>query len=459
MGLFSLAEFKVGALIVGIGGLIAFMSMQVSDDPSYMGRSKKAWFLLPNASGLIKGSAIRSAGIPIGAIHDIVLQDGKARIDITVKSEVALTRSATVEMKSNGILGDKHVEVFPGTAGDPALEDGGQILNVKDGGSMDDVMTQVGELAGSLKEVAKTLQEAVSQDGSDKHILGRIVQNIEILTGDLAEMTTDNKQQVGEIVAQVHDITSTLDELVNDESDKGFKKTWKNAMVRIDSSLKNIDDITSKINRGEGTIGKLISDEQTSEDVSSAIEGISGLVDSANKISTGLDFNSYYLTKVGAAKTAVGVTIQPGLDRFYYLGIITDPAGVVDVTNTKVTPAGGATQETDTVVTYKSKTKITALFGKNFFNWTLRGGLIEDKGGIGIDYHTLNSKLTASVDAYDFEQLQIRTALNYKMFYGFYLTAGYNDLLHKKESQSAYAGAGLFLTNDDLKLLLSKSPF
>lgn len=459
MGFLSLAEFKVGALIVGIGGLIAFMSMQVSDDPSYLGRSHKAWFLLPNASGLIKGSAIRSAGIPVGAIRDISLQDGKARIDITVKSEIPLTRSAVVEMQSNGILGDKHVEVFPGLKEDPQLEEGGQILNVKDGGSMDDVMKQVGDLASSLKDVSNNLKEAVSDDGTNKHILGRIVQNIEKLTGDLSEMTSNNKQQIGEIVDQVHDITSTMDDLLNDESDKGFKKTWKNAMVRIDSSLKNIDDITSKINKGEGTIGRLISDEQTSEDVSSAIEGISGLVDSANKISTGIDFNSYYLTEVGAAKTAIGITIQPGLDRFYYLGIITDPAGVVDITNYKTTPAGGATTDVTSVVTYKSKTKLTALFGKNFFNWTLRGGLIEDKGGLGVDYHMLNNKLTASVEAFEFDQIQVRTALNYKIFYGFYVTAGYNDLLRKKNAQSAYAGAGLFLTNDDLKLLLTKSPF
>ncbi len=459
MGILSLAEFKVGALIVGIGGLIAFMSMQISDDPNIMGRSKKAWFLLPNASGLIKGSAIRSAGIPVGSIKDIRLQDGQARIDISIKSEVQLTRSAIVEMKSNGILGDKHVEVYPGTAGDPELEDGGQVMNVKDGGSMDDVMTQVSELASSLKDVSKNLKEAVSNDGTNKHILGRIVQNIEKLTGDLSTMTSDNKQQIGEIVDNVQEISETINDLLNDESDQGFKKTWKKAMVRIDSSMKNIDEITGKINRGEGTIGKLISDEQTSDDVSTAIEGISGLVDSASKISTSIDFNSYYLSQVGAVKTAVGVAIQPGLDRYYYLGIVTDPAGVVDVTNTKVTPAGGATAETDTVVTYKSKTKFTALFGKNFFNWTLRGGLIEDRGGVGLDYHMLNSKLTASIDAYDFDKIQIRPALNYKLFYGFYVTTGISDLLNQRNAQSFYAGAGLFLTNDDLKLLLSKSPF
>ncbi|MEQ1722335.1 MAG: MlaD family protein [Pseudobdellovibrio sp.] len=457
MNFLKTPEFKVGVLVVAIGGLIAFMSMQVSDDPSYMGRSKKAWFLLPNAAGLVKGSAIKAAGIPVGVIKEIILQDGQARVEVTVKSDVGLTRSASVAMKSNGILGDKSVEVYPGTVGDAELEDGGQILNVKSGGGLDDVMGQVSELAASLKDVAKNLKEAVSDDGTNKHVLGRIVLNIEKLTADLSEMTSENKEQIGEIVDQVHDITGTIDELINDESDQGFKKTWKKTMARLDNSMKNIDEITSKINRGEGTIGKLISDEQTAEDVSSAIEGISGLVDSANKISTGIDFNSYYLGEVGGAKTSIGITLQPGLDRYYYLGIITDPAGVVETTDYAITGAG-ASNYTETK-TFKSKTKLTLYFAKNFFDWTIKGGLIEDTGGIGLDYHMLNQALRASVEAYDFKKLQVRASLNYKLLYGLYLTAGWNDINNKANANSAFLGAGLFLTNDDLKLLLTKSPF
>ncbi len=458
MGFLSLAEVKVGALVVAIGSLIAFMSMQVSDDPSFLGRSKKAWFLMPNASGLVKGSAIKSAGIPVGVIRDIRLQDGQARIDVSVKSDVGLTRSATVALRANGILGDKSIEVNPGELGDPELEDGGQIVNVKTGGGIDDVMIQVADIAGSLKDVSKNLKEAISDDGTNKHILGRIVQNVEKLTSDIAQMTSENKEQIGEIVDQVHDITSTIDELVNDESDKGLKKTWKNTLARLDSSMKNIDEITTKINKGEGTIGKLISDEQTAEDVSSAIEGISGLVDSANKVSTGIDFNSYYLNEVKAARTAIGITIQPGLDRYYYIGLITDPAGVVETSNTKTTSAG-VTTDVDEVKTYKSKTKFTVLYGKNFFDWTLRGGLIDNTGGVGVDYSMFHQKLKASLEAFDFEKIQLRAALNYKLFYGVYLTTGYNDILKNRDAQSAYVGAGIFLTNDDLKLLLTRSPF
>lgn len=451
-------EFKVGALVFCIGALIAFMSMSVSDDPSYLGRSKKAWFLLPNASGLIKGSAIRTAGIPVGVIKDIRLQDGMARIDITVKSDVGLTRSASVELRANGILGDKFVEVNPGSIGDASLEDGGQILNVKQGGGLDDVMSQVSEITASLKDVAKNLNESVTGDGTDKHILGRIIQNVETLTQSLSEMTTDNKDQIKDIVDQVHNITTTIDDLVNDEGEKGFKKTWQNAMSRIDNSLKNIEEITEKVNKGEGTIGKLISDEKTAEDVSSAIEGISGLVDSANRTSTSVDFNTAYLDTAQAAKTAIGIRIQPGLDRYYQLALITTPEGVTEATSFRNT-TGGTTSEFREEKTYENKSKFTALYAKNIFNFTLRGGLIENTGGVGIDYRFLRDSLTVSLDAYDFGKLQLRPQINYRFWHGIYLTAGYSDALDKRDSASFYAGAGLLLTNDDLKLLLTKSPF
>lgn len=458
MKFFNGTEFKVGVFVVVIGGLIAFMSLQVSDDPSYMGRSKKAWFLLNNASGLIKGSAIRSAGIPVGVIKDIRLQDGQARIEVTVKSDVGLTRSASVELKANGILGDKYIEVNPGQASDPELENNGQILNVKKGGGLDEVMAQVSEITGSLKDVAKNLSEAVTNQGTDTHILGRIVKNIEKLTSNLTEISSDNKDQIREIVNEVHGITSTMNQLVNDESEHGFKNTWKNSMVRIDNSLKNIEDITGKINRGEGTIGKLISDEKTAEDVSSAIEGIGGAIDAGNRVTTAIDFNGYYLNDARYTKSSVGVQIQPGLDRYYYIGLITDPAGVVDKTNYQYVNTGGTTQYEETK-TYKSKSKLTAYYAKNFYDFTLRAGLIEDTGGVGIDYNIGDRKFITSVEAYDFSNLQVKAMASYRFKYGLYVMAGYNDALNKKDARSSYAGAGLFLTNDDLKLLLTKSPF
>lgn len=459
MKFWSSAEFKVGALVVFVGGLIGVMSMQVSDDPSFMGRSRKAWFLLDNAAGLIKNSGVKTAGIPIGIVKDIKLQDGKARVDISIRSDIPLTTSASVEIKSIGILGDKHVEVFPGSPSDTPLADAGQILIVKDKGSLDNVMAQVGDIAGSLKDVAVVLKESISDDGTQKHVLGRIVRNIEKITVDISEITSENKEQISEIVDQVNDVTRTLDELINDETDEGLKKTWKKTLVRLDSAMKNIDEISAKINKGEGTIGKLINDETTVEELNTAIQGVSGLFDSAGRIQTGFDYHAEYLSNVGSTKSNIGIMIQPGLDRYYYLGIIDDPAGVVDREEATVSSGGSVISDTSTVKRYKNKTKFSALFAKNFYDFTLKAGLIENAGGFGFDYHFLNKKLRFSFEAFNLERANLRVSARYNLIHGLYLIAGQQDLLNKDNQQSSYLGAGLFLTNDDLKLLLTKSPF
>ncbi len=460
MGWIKTIEFKVGSLVVMVGGLLAAMSMQVSDDPAFLSRKQHAYFLLPSANGLIKGSAVKSAGIPVGVIKDITLQNGQARIDISIKADVPLKTSAVVGIQSMGILGDKHVEIFAGQETDPPLADGAQILNVKDQGSLDNIIAKVGDIADSLKKVSDNLAEAVTEDGTQKHILGRIVQNIEKLTGDISQMTGENKQQIGEIVDQVHDITTSLNQLINDESEEGFKKTWKRTMVRIDNTMKNIDEVTGKVNRGEGTIGKLINDETTVEELNTAIQGVSSLFDGASRIQTAFDFHADYLGEIEETKTNIGIHIQPGLDRFYYIGIIDDPAGVVRETNTvsEVGGGGAVISDVDETKTYKNRTKFTLLYGMNFWDFTVRGGIIEDRGGLGLDYNFFRKKLKLSVEAFDFDKTNLRFNARYNVMWGIYVQAGVEDALDNNNRQSGYLGAGLFLTNDDLKLLLTKVP-
>ena len=457
MNLLKAAEYKVGAMVLAVSSLIVYMSLQVTEDPTFFSGKEKAWFLLKDANGLVKGSAVKTAGIPVGVIKDIRLQDGLARIDLVIRAGQPLTSSARVEVKSQGILGDKHLEIYPGSPTDPPLGKDGQIILVYEKGSLDNVIGQIGEIASNLKTVTQNLQEAVSDDGTRKHVLGRIVLNIEKLTSDVAELTSDNKKKISEVIDQIHGISKTLDETLNDPSDKGFKETWKRTLARIDSTLKNIDEISSKINRGEGTIGRLINDEQTVEELNTAIEGVSSFLDVGNKLQTGLDFNSAYLGLAGGARTSIGIRLQPGLDRFYYLGIIDDPAGVIETTNTVSTTASGSTELTE-VKTYRNKTKFTVMLGKNFYDFTVRGGLIENTGGIGFDYTLLQDRFKLSLELLNFGRLNVRPQMQYNLWRGIYLLGGYNDALNRSSSASYYVGAGLFITNDDLKLLTTRLP-
>jgi phospholipid/cholesterol/gamma-HCH transport system substrate-binding protein len=460
MGFFSSPELKVGIFVVAISALIAVMSLKVNQDPSYLTTSKNAWFSIEDASGLVKNSNVRMAGIPVGVIKEIRLENGQARIDMILKGDTPITKSARIEIRPNGILGDKHVEIVSGDPRDPPFLSGDQILVVDDRASVDRLINEVSKITKSISAVADNLKAATEGD-ADKP-MGRIIANVERISSDLAILSSAKRDELSEIISSFHRVSRTFDNLVNDNGPDGFKEAWKGAvksLKKIESTLKNTEEITGKINRGEGTIGRLISDESTADEVASAIRGINNLVDTSSKIQTSIDYHTSYLMTSQQAKSFLNLKIQPGLDRFYEVGIVDDSGGLLEKTSTKSTLNGVESNLTEEK-RFQDRVKFNALFAKNFYNFTVKGGIIENAGGGGFDYQMLQRKLRLSIEGFDFQKVNVRAMARYDVFHGIYLVGGGEDLLGKtSRGANGFLGAGLFLTNDDLKVLLSKSPF
>ena len=103
MNLFSTPESKVGLLVVVVSVLVGAMSMRVSESPNFMGGTKRVFFEVDDAGGLIKNSPVNVAGIRVGMIEDIKLRDGKAVVELVVRPDVHLTKSAKIEIKSSTV--------------------------------------------------------------------------------------------------------------------------------------------------------------------------------------------------------------------------------------------------------------------------------------------------------------------------------------------------------------------
>ncbi len=453
-------EFKVGLLVLVVAGLVSVMSMQVSEDPGYLGKSKGVWFRLNDASGLVRNSAVKMAGIDVGMIRSIQLDQGKARIDLTVRPDLPLTTSARVMIKASGILGDRYIDLLAGDPNDPPLKEDSEILVSNSQASLDNLVNQAGDVVTDIGVFANRLREATDEKSDPTNMLGRIVQNVEKITAGLANLTETRGEKLGEIVDQLHGITSSLNELVNDQESGGIKAAWQGAVAslgNIEKTVNNIEEITDKVNRGEGTLGRLINDETTIEEINTAVSGVNDFLDTSSQIETSVDFHSNYLTQVDSTKSFLGVRIQPGLDRYYELQVVDDPVGVTEQTETTVT--SGATTTTESrVTTFRNRVKFSALFAKNFYSLTVKGGLIENVVGFGLDYLAFRRRLQFSLELFDFADTRLRTTARYSFYPGLYLMAGADDMLDAV-NQSAFVGAGIFLTNDDLKVLMSKVSF
>lgn len=64
-----------------------------------------------------------------------------------------------------------------------------------------------------------------------------------------------------------------------------------------------------------------------------------------------------------------------------------------------------------------------------------------------------------SLELYEFTDLNLRAFARYNFFRGVYVVGGGDDLVSTAGNGSAFFGAGLFLTNDDLKLFASQVSF
>ena len=440
-------EFKVGFLVIAISGLIAGMALKVANGPGMFTGKKEYFFKADSAGGLVQNSAVKMAGIKIGVIDYIELESGRAKIWMALQKNAKVTSSARVELKSDGILGDKHIELIPGKDQDPELAEKSEIAMSGGKVGMEDVMADVSRVAKSMNELVEILNHAV-KEGDQSTTIGRILNNIDRISQDLKEVTSGNKDKIAQIVDRINNISKNIDTYINEES-----------LARVDRSLKNIEEITAKINKGEGTLGRLINDEQTVDELNEAIHNVNSFLGGAEKLETSVDFHSEFMAN-SDSKSYLGLRIQPGLDRYYELGVISDTRGVT-TEESNVHTAGGVTSMTTDRKTFKNNLKFSGIFAKNFWDFTIKGGIIENFGGAGLDYYVLgNRDLRLSTELYQFQALQWRAFVRYSFFHGFYVTAGGNNLLSKDDGQaSAFFGAGLFLTNDDLKLLASKFSF
>ncbi len=448
MSLFSAPEFKVGVMVILVSGLIGGMSMKLSKGPGMLGGVKRHHFYVDNASGLVRRSAVRMAGIKVGMIEDIELVDGQARITVVLEKDAPVTETSRVILRADGILGDRHVEILPGRVEEKPVPPGRELVLEPSTAGLEEIMGEVTRLTSSLIDLAESLKRANQDEGDLSSPLGRILLNIERVSGDLAQMTDDNRVKIGDVMTRLQSVSRNLDQYINEAS-----------LSRLDASLRNIEDITEKINRGEGTVGRLINDDSTIQEINTAITSINTFLGGFASMETSIDFHSEYFTTSDMTKSYLGVKLQPGLDRYYQVQIIDDPRGVSGRVVTETSIDGGPLTSREETTTYSNRVKFSVLFAKNFYDLTLKGGIIQNSGGLGVDYHFFNRRLRLSLELFDLEAPYLRSFARYNILQGIYLIGGVDDAFAQQGPANTFIGGGIFITNDDLKTLATRISF
>jgi phospholipid/cholesterol/gamma-HCH transport system substrate-binding protein len=479
---------KVGLFATIALVLLGYFVMRIEDLNPFSEPAYELEAEFESVAGLDDKATVRVAGVRVGRVDGIRLEDGKAVLRLVLETPVELRQGASASIANLGMLGDKYVQLDPGPRGAPPLPDGA-LLPGSAPLSFDEALSKVSSLGDSLQDALGGL----SGESGEETPVSRLLDNLDATTREIRALVADNRAQIASSIDNFESLSGSMAdslprladqmerlltqiEAVVTENRSNLRDGMENARevtAELKESMENLTAISDKIARGEGTIGKLVNSDETHDQLVSTLDsietGVASLSDTlgrVGKLQLDLAYDGYWLEDLEESHSALSFTLDPQSDRFYYLQVVDDPRGRADVETreTTVTNPDGST-ETTTIRTVKTDDDVlfSAQFGFELGAATrFRAGILESTAGLGVDYPLFDRKLWLTLDAFNFDREddlapQLRFATRFRLNEHLYLLGGLDDFL-ESDRDSIFLGAGIRWSDDDLKYLIGSVP-
>ncbi len=469
------AELKVGVFALVILAVLTFMTFKVGglDWAKAKGYTLQVYF--KSTAGLDEKTRVRIAGVDAGVVDTIKLADGKAKVSLLIEPGVKIYRDATASIKATGLLGDKYLDIRTGTAEAGLLKDGDTISNVTELVDIDELARNLITVSQNLTVFAESVNDVIGTDEA-KNSLSQTMVNLRDITSDMRQMILVNDHKLRKALDNINDLTASMSSFIEgnrgslssvltnmkdfsgtlradgpelvenlNKATRELKAMAEESRPVIKSAMSSMDSIARQIDKGEGSLGKLVRDDRLYESLNKAAEGVNKTISAVDRFRTIITFQGEYLTKPKDGKGAFYVTLQPRPDKYYILGVVGDPVGSITSKETLTTPPGTRIKEEE----MKKRMEFTAQFAKRFGAAVVRIGLTENTFGLGGDYFFNAERGRITTDIWDFSNEEkssrnphVKAGVEYFVFNKLFLSAGVDNILNKKW-RGGYVGAGV----------------
>jgi phospholipid/cholesterol/gamma-HCH transport system substrate-binding protein len=193
-------------------------------------------------AGLLEGATVRLAGVQIGRVTAVTLPGqpgGKVRVDLTIARRFSdrIRKNSVARIETQGLLGDKIVEITVGDTTAPPLSPG-EMLVSRDPADFSRIIASGAETAKNVAELAISLRET-----ADKVNQSKIIENAAATVGKL-----------GNVVDQVEHGRGWAHTLIYEEPV---------ALRRVNDLIATTQTLIDRVEKGQGAVGVLVSPEGT----------------------------------------------------------------------------------------------------------------------------------------------------------------------------------------------------
>jgi phospholipid/cholesterol/gamma-HCH transport system substrate-binding protein len=260
-------EAKVGLFFI-LSVVLFGLMLEVGNRWKIFDRGVPYKVFLASTTGLKQGDAVKLAGVDVGTITKIAVEDSRVRVDFEVKPGTHIKQDAVASLRMTSMLGGQSLGLSLGSPASPDLPPGSALKSTEAFG-IDAIMDNVGGLTKDAKQLI------VDLDRNQNEVLKKI-----------SAMLDENRTAVNTSLQSLSSITAKIDKgegalgmLVND---KQLGRDIRN----VAGSLKTV---SARLERGEGTAGKLLTDDRLYTDALATVKEMRDGMGSLNRIAARID--------------------------------------------------------------------------------------------------------------------------------------------------------------------------
>ena len=491
---------KVGIFATIVLLLAAWFVLKIEDFNPFAPAGVALDAAFTSVAGLDDGAAVRIAGVRVGRVDGIELAGREARVHLVLDDDLQLTEGTHARVASLGLLGDKYVEIVPGPPGAPPLPEGA-VIPGQTALSFDDAMAKLNDVADSISGLAGGFGGALSGEGEPTP-LSRLIGNLESTSAEIRLLVETNREELGSTIRNFEQVSATLardlpglvarmEGLIAEvgglvgqvggvvgENRADVRRSTENfaeLTEEMRGAAANLSAISGRLERGEGTLGKLLTSEEahaelvdTMDSIQAGVTDLSDTLGRAKRLQLDLDLQGFALADRDDSHGTFGLTLRSDEDtnKLYRVALSQTPAGEREAKTQRITvtnPDGSVETTTVETFTEQDDSVLSALVGVRLRTDTrLWAGLIEDRFGVQAEHPFLGDRLWVDFQAFDFDRPgdrdpHLRLTGRYHLDDYIFLMGGYDDPL-ESDLDSLFVGGGIRWTDENLKYLLGAIP-
>ncbi len=265
-------ELRVGVMLTVAGFILIFGIFWLGGFQFGEDRYRFS-VVFPEVAGLSAGDRVTVAGLTAGQVDGLTLSGGRVVVDVAVDRSIRIPVDSKISVASYGLIGAKTIAVRPGTSR-VYVEPGATVFGSYEKG-LGDVVAEMGEALTEIRQVLRSADEIIS-DTEARQNMKQTLDNASVASGDLREAVADFRATAAELRAFVEKnkegVAVAVDSLTVASS--RFAE-FTSELHTVSSTL---DTILSRIERGEGSLGKIIGEDEAHDEFVAAVREVRDLV-------------------------------------------------------------------------------------------------------------------------------------------------------------------------------------